>query len=490
MTFPTLIDENDGSLGTHLRTWEQEHVLRWWPALNPSQRRQLCRQIRGFDLEFLRRLFRRTTWAEAAPPLSPRAIRPATVTPISTSSEQDRRDRIAADCGRRVLEAGQVAVVLVAGGQGTRLGHPGPKGTFPIGPISGKSLFQIHAEKVLAVGRRHGVRLPLYIMTSPENDAATREFFSRHAFFGLDRDQVVFFRQGMMPALDRRNGRLLMDQKHRVATSPNGHGGVVKALNEGGHLAALQRQGIRYVFYYQVDNPLVKVADPVFLGHHVGSAAEMSLKVVRKLRADEKLGVVVEVDGQTRLIEYSDLPAELARRRLPDGSLEIWAGNIAVHIFDVSFLQRLATDGSALPFHRAIKKVSYLNDHGQLVRPGKPNAVKFEMFVFDALPLARKVLVVETDRREEFEPLKNAAGENSPETVLRAMSELYAGWLKEAGIDVVTRGNGPLTFPIEISPLLALDAEELRARLPGHPPIDEPVLLDEKTPTTLLQETC
>ncbi|HUT10648.1 MAG TPA: UDPGP type 1 family protein [Thermoguttaceae bacterium] len=489
MTFPALIDENDGLLGSHLRACGQEHVLRWWPDLDPARRERLCRQVRGIDLELVQRLFRRTHSVENAPPSS-EAIRPVDATPIPTSSGQDRREQQAADLGRRALEAGQVAVVLVAGGQGTRLGHPGPKGTFPIGPVSGKSLFQIHAEKVLALGRRYGVRLPLYIMTSPENDGAAREFFSRHAFFALDRDQVVFFRQGTMPALDRHTGRVLVDENYRLIACPNGHGGVVKALGDGGHLADMQRRGIRYVFYYQVDNPLVKVADPAFLGHHVASDAEMSLKVVRKLRPDEKLGVVVEVDGRVQLIEYSDLPEELARRRSADGSLEIWAGNIAVHVFNLSFLQRLAANGSMLPFHRAIKKVPYLDERGRLVRPAENNAVKFEMFVFDALPLARKALVVETDRREEFEPLKNATGENSPQTVRQVMSSVFAGWLRRAGIEVSTREDGSAAFPLEISPLLALDAEELRTRLPRHPPVDEALLLDEKTPTTLQLETC
>jgi len=489
MAFPALIDENDGLLGSHLRTYGQEHVLRWWPDLDPARRERLCRQVRGIDLEFMQRLFRRTHSAETSLPDSG-TIRPADAMPIPASSRQDRREQSAADLGRRALEAGQVAVVLVAGGQGTRLGHPGPKGAFPIGPVSGRSLFQIHAEKVLALGRRYGVRLPLYIMTSPANHGTTREFFARHAFFGLDRDQVVFFRQGTMPALDRRTGRLLVDENYRLATSPNGHGGVVKALGDGGHLAEMQRRGIRCVFYYQVDNPLVKVADPAFLGHHVASDAEMSLKVVRKLRPEEKLGVVVEVDGRMQLIEYSDLPEGLARRRAADGSLEIWAGNIAVHVFNLSFLQRLAANGSMLPFHRAIKKVPCLDERGRLIRPTDDNAVKFEMFVFDALPLARKVLVVETDRREEFEPLKNATGENSPQTVRRVMSNLFAGWLRRAGIEVGTREDGSAAFPLEISPLLALDAEELRARLRWHPPVDEPLLLDETTPTTVPLETC
>jgi UDP-N-acetylglucosamine/UDP-N-acetylgalactosamine diphosphorylase len=400
------------------------------------------------------------------------------VTRLASSPADRKRDREAAASGEQALRAGQVAVVLVAGGQGTRLGHDGPKGTFSIGPVSGKSLFQVHAEKVLALGRRYGAPLPFYVMTSPDNDATTRDFFAAQGCFGLDPDQVIFFQQGTMPALDRRTGKLLLADKGSLATSPNGHGGVLQALADGGHLADLAERGVRYLFYYQVDNPLVKVADPTYLGHHIGAGAEMSLKVVPKLTAAEKLGVVVEVGGRPRIIEYSDLPADLAQRRAPDGDLEIWAGSIAVHIFDVAFLRRLAASGAMLPYHRAVKKVPCLNDGGRAVWPAEPNALKFEMFVFDALPLAGTALVVETSRREEFEPLKNAEGENSPATVRQALSDLYAGWLNRAGVEVVRRADGSAAVAIEIGPLLALDAEELRARRPQTGPVACPLVLD------------
>ncbi len=376
------------------------------------------------------------------------------------------------------MRAGAVAVVLVAGGQGTRLGHDGPKGTYRIGPVSGKSLFQVHAEKALALGRRYGPPLPLYVMTSPDNDAVTRRFFAAHDFFGLDPEQVVFFSQGTMPAVERDTGKLMLADKGSLATSPNGHGGVLQALADGGHLHYLACRGVRHLFYYQVDNPLVKVADPTYLGHHIEAGAEMSLKVVLKRTAQEKLGVVVEVDGRPRVIEYSDLPADLAGRRAPDGGLEIWAGSIAVHLFDVAFLQRLAGAGAMLPYHRALKKVARLDDGGRPVWPAAPNAVKFELFVFDALPLAQSLLVVETSRPEEFEPLKNAAGENSPATVRQALSDLYAAWLNGAGVEVVRRPDGSAAVAIEIGPLLALDAEELRARRPRTGPVACPLVLD------------
>lgn len=484
MSLPELKSDTHGPEYSQMVSRQREHAFRWWQGLTPSEQDQLRRQVEDIDLVLLERLYLQAESGETSCVPPSETIRAPSVVPLADSprarEEQQRAERL----GGRALEAGQVAIVLVAGGQGTRLGHDGPKGTFAIGPVSGKSLFQIHAEKVLATGRRYGARLPLYIMTSPDNDRVTRRFFNDHDFFGLDRDQVVFFQQGMMPVLDRQTGMLLMADKHRVATSPDGHGGVVKALADGGHLSDLRRLGAEYIFYYQVDNPLVKVADPATLGYHIEAQSEMSLKVVRKLDPGEKMGVVVEVDGRPQLIEYSDLPTEVAERRLSDGRLEIWAGSIAVHVFNISFLERLAGDGLKLPYHRAVKSVPHLDEGGHLVHPAEPNAIKFEMFVFDALPLADKALVIETGRREEFEPLKNATGDCSPASVRRAMSNLFAGWLDAAGVQVAYRPDGSAGVPIEISPLVALDAEELRKRLLCRDPVNGPLLLDERAQQT------
>ena len=202
----------------------------------------------------------------------------------------------------------------------------------------------------------------------------------------------------------------------------------------------------------------------------------MSFKVIEKLAPDEKLGVVVTVDGRPQVIEYSDLPAELAERREPEGSLQLWAGSIAVHIFERSFIERLR-GGLELPFHRAIKRVPYLNSAGVRVEPSEANAVKFERFIFDALPLAQRWTMVETDRTVEFEPLKNATGPDSPATVRQRMSDLYAGWLEYAGATVPRRSDGSVPFGIEISPLFALDAAELKSKLEPGMVVEGPIYL-------------
>ncbi len=239
----------------------------------------------------------------------------------------------------------------------------------------------------------------------------------------------------------------------------------------------MRERGIRTLFYFQVDNPMVQIAEPGFLGLHRHADAEVSFKVVEKIQPEEKVGVVVEVDGHLQVIEYSDLPPELAERREPEGNLELWAGSIAIHIFERSFIERLVADGGKLPFHRALKKVQTIDDQGSIVEPTEPNAVKFETFIFDALPLAERSTLVETDRAVEFEPLKNATGPDSPATVRQRMSDLYAGWLEGAGATVPRRPDGSVPFGIEISPLYALDAEELKQKLPPGLAVEEPLYL-------------
>jgi UDP-N-acetylglucosamine/UDP-N-acetylgalactosamine diphosphorylase len=273
----------------------------------------------------------------------------------------------------------------------------------------------------------------------------------------------------------------LLAEKGKLALSPDGHGGTLTALVASGPngtpscLEEMRSAGIGTIFYFQVDNPLVQIAEPAFLGLHRQADAEISFKVVEKVKPDEKVGVVVEVDGVPQVIEYSDLPPELAERRDPDGGLTIWAGSIAIHVFERTFIERLTAGGGKLPFHRALKKVPYLDSDGQLVEPSEPNAVKFETFIFDALPLAISSAIVETDRKVEFEPLKNATGPDSPETVRQRMSDLFADWLEQAGVKVPRHANGSASDPIEISPLYALDAAELKHKLPAGMIVEGPV---------------
>jgi UDP-N-acetylglucosamine/UDP-N-acetylgalactosamine diphosphorylase len=470
----------DPNLTERLDRYAQDHLFAWWDELTPDQQTRLHNELAALNLAQLDMLVSELVRGEPTAGVATERVRPIDVMRLPQTDGERVARRRAAEAGAQALAAGQVGVVLVAGGSGTRLGFDGPKGTFPIGPVSQASLFQIHAEKVLAMGRRHGKPLPLYIMTSTENHATTEAFFEANDRFGLD--HVRCFVQGQMPAVDRTTGHVLLADRHQVALSPDGHGGTLAALAAPGPgglpscLDEMRERGIRTVYYFQVDNPLVQIADPAFLGLHRQADAEMSFKVIERLSPDEKLGVVVTVAGRPQVIEYSDLPAELAGRREPEGRLELWAGSIAIHVLERTFIERLVGEHQ-LPFHRAIKKVPYVDESGEIIKPSEPNAVKFEQFIFDALPLAERWAIVETDRASEFEPLKNAVGPDSPATVHQRMSDLFGNWLEQAGAVVPRRGDGTIPFGIEISPLFALDAQELRSKLEPGMKIERPVYL-------------
>jgi UDP-N-acetylglucosamine/UDP-N-acetylgalactosamine diphosphorylase len=363
--------------------------------------------------------------------------------------------------GAEALAAGEVGAMLVAGGQGTRLGFDHPKGMFPIGPVSGRPLFQVHVERILAVARRHGVRIPLYLMTSPATDEETRDFLARHDRFGLPEEDLEIFCQGTMPVVDAATGRILLEAAGRLAVSPDGHGGMLAAFAGSGCLERARRRGIRQLFYFQVDNPLSCICDAEHLGYHLLCGAEMSSQVIAKRDPLEQVGNVVSVDGRLVVIEYSDLPGDVAQRRNADGSLAIWAGSIAVHVFDLSFLERMAASSAGLPFHVARKKVAYVDAAGRRVEPPRPNALKFERFIFDLMPSAAGAVVIEVDPARAFAPLKNASGaaSNTPETVKAQMAALHRGWLRRAGAEVAD------DVEVEINPLFALDAEELAGKV-------------------------
>lgn len=451
-----------------LRPSFQEHLLRFWETLGPSQRESLAAEVRAIDFRLIAELVRQTDAKAAIRELAARATSPPSFklgSPANRIAPDAARER-----GAEALRSGHVGAMLVAGGQGTRLGFEHPKGMFPIGPVSGKTLFQIHLEKVLATALRYGVRIPLYVMTSPETHDETVAFLAQQGRFGFPADDLHLFCQGTMPAVDAKTGKVLLADRHRVALSPDGHGGMLAAFHRSGAMDDARRRGIRQLFYFQVDNPLVQVCDPEFLGYHLLSNSEFTTQVVRKHQPLEKVGNVVQVDGRLQVIEYSDLPDDVAARRAADGSLEIWAGSIAVHAMEISFLERMAQATAGLPFHRANKKVPHLDDRGNLVQPDKPNAVKFERFIFDLMPLAERAIIVEVDPARQFAPLKNASGQpnDTPESVKAQMAAQHREWLRSAGFAVAD------DVPVEISPRFALDAEELGSRMLSRKTVTEP----------------
>jgi UDP-N-acetylglucosamine/UDP-N-acetylgalactosamine diphosphorylase len=363
----------------------------------------------------------------------------------------EERNPASIPAGEATLRAGQVAVLLVAGGQGSRLGFDKPKGMFPIGPVSGMSLFEIHALKVLALRRRYNAQIPFLIMTSAATHDDTVAFFEEHKHFGLD--DVTFFQQGMMPALDLATGEPLLEAPGKVFMSPNGHGGTLTALADTGLLKQMKARGIGHFFYFQVDNPLVDIADPAFVGRHLETESDASSKVVIKERPEEKVGLFALIDGRCGMIEYSDLPKQLAEARTADGPLLYRAGNPAIHIFSLAFLEKVTSGSTRLQYHLAKKKVPYYDSKTKtMITPSTENALKFELFIFDALPQAERWLAVTIPREDEFAPVKNAEGVDSPATAKAMIIALAQRKLQARGIKIMQ------DVPVEIQPTFDLSS--------------------------------
>ncbi|MDA0214927.1 MAG: UTP--glucose-1-phosphate uridylyltransferase [Planctomycetota bacterium] len=461
-----------------LEAFGQSHILTFWESLDDSRRENLLAQCETLPLELLKREIAASPETNTKSPFSIVDIQPVS---IVRSHLLDTAKYLA--LGEKMISSGRVACCTVAGGQGTRLGWNGPKGTFPATPLLQKPLFQVFAESILAARRRWHGNIPWYLMTSPLNHQATQDFFREHNWFELGEKTVRFFAQGTLPSLSL-DGKILLASHDSIALNPDGHGGAIRALAASGSLAEMQREGVDTLSYFQVDNPLVKAVDPLFLGLHTAhpeSSSEVSSKVVAKRDPSEKVGVFCRLHNRTVVLEYSDLPAHLAEATHHDGGLIHSAGSIAIHAFSRDFLQRIADDGHGLPLHRALKKVASIDlSSGIVIEPTSPNAIKMEAFIFDAVPIARQSMVFETRRDEEFAPIKNADGEDSAATSQRAQSERAARWMESCGIKLPRdEEGGECSATIELSPLTALDAAELAqcANLPHNVAIGAKIVL-------------
>ncbi|QDV07322.1 putative uridylyltransferase [Planctomycetes bacterium Poly30] len=430
----------------------QGHVFRHWAELEPSQQRTLERQLRAVDLALVARHGALLQSSDAAAASN---LAPPDFFPLNRSAEQEAQARQAAALGANLLAAGKIGFVLVAGGQGSRLGFDGPKGAFEIGPVTNKSLFAWHAARIQAASYRYGFDPLWFVMTSEANDDETRAFFEAQDYFGLSKQNLFFFTQDMLPALDA-NGRILLASKHELFLAPDGHGGTLAALSASGALEVMAEEGIEQLSYFQVDSPLTRPADPLFIGLHAEAGAQMSSKVVPKRDAHEKVGVLGLVDGKLGCIEYSDLTDDLRHaRNEATGELLFNAGNIAAHMIRRDFIESLASGGALdLPWHIARKSIPSIDAAGA---PTQVDGVKFETFVFDALARTRSSVVLEVERAQEFSPVKNAEGSDSPETaradLTRIGAELMAGHPDWNAADFTA---------IEIDPRVAETPEEFR----------------------------
>ncbi len=456
----------------------QEHVFRWWDELSDASRERLLSQLQHVDFELLHEL--RDEYLQSMDRTHTRVgLEPVEVIPLPRTEAEQKAAENARVIGEDCIRSGRVAAFLVAGGQGTRLGFDGPKGAFPMGPVSRISLFRMHAEKILAANRAYGVTIPWYIMTSESNDESTRHFFQQHHFFGFHQKDVIFFPQRMIPAMDDK-GKLILDSKDHIFMNPNGHGGSLLALEESGALNDMKSRGVEILSYFQVDNVLIRIVDPLFIGYHVQAHAEMSSKMVTKRDPWEKVGVFGRLGGKLKVIEYSDMREEDMVAKDPNGNLKYGAGSIAIHIINVDFIKEEVSEGIKLPYHVAHKKIPFIGEKGTLISPETPNGYKFELFVFDALGDTENSVIMEVAREEEFSPVKNKSGRDSEGTARRDLCNYFGRWLEAAAVAVPKNKNDDVDGLIEISPLYAINMDEFLGKIPRDIHFDGSLYLGPK----------
>jgi len=437
-----------------LKESKQEHILKYLDSTNQEQRYMLETQLAAFNVVRVVKEYQQAVdeSTHAMRKLDPQLLLPNDVIVSSESVEEYVKK------GLKAISKGELAVVTLAGGQGTRLGSIAPKGCYDIGLPSRRSLFELQALKIRKLGLLASgseAKSPLWmIMTSSATDAATRQFFELNNFFGVLQDKIKFFVQGELPAIEPASGRLIMSSPSSLAMSPNGNGGIFEALNSTGIIDQLQKNGVKYLHVFSVDNCLVKVGDPAFIGACISRGSDCAAKSIRRTDPKEPVGVFCRrgVDKKLVVAEYSELSAELAAAKHGE-ELALNQGNIANHFFTVDFAKKCAE--KTLPYHLATKKIPTFKE--ETMEKAIIAGHKMETFIFDVMERAERPLVYQSRREDEFAPLKNAEGPDSPVTSRKMMMALNKRWLRDAGADVDDEAE------VEISPLISYSGEGLEA---------------------------
>ncbi|KAI9027483.1 nucleotide-diphospho-sugar transferase [Phycomyces nitens] len=469
----------------------QDHVFAFYDQLSQEDQASLISQLATIDVDRLNVIYNKAIEAAEA------ADEDASLEPLSgqvfesvlNSSPEKLQEW--ETIGLTQIAQGKVAVILMAGGQGTRLGSSAPKGCYDINLPSHKPLFQLQAERILRlqeISRQYKKPtdaepiIPWYIMTSGPTHGPTYDFFKKNSFFGLKEHNVIFFEQGVLPCLTM-DGKIILEDKAKVAMAPDGNGGIYAAVQNKGVIASLKERGILYTHCYCVDNCLARVADPVFIGYSVSKGTDCGVKVVGKKDPEEPVGVVCVRNGKYGVVEYSEISKELSERRHEDGSLQFGAANIANHFFSTAFLERVPTFSAELEYHIAKKKIKFVDlETGEQITPKTNSGMKLECFVFDVFPFAHSLSVLEVDRKDDFSPLKNAPGSGSdcPETSRRDIVSQHVRFIEAAGGKVVGEHSDDLDkLQFELSSWVTYSGEGLREIVEGKT-ITAPAIIETR----------
>ena len=412
------MEEEIEDIKKKLKKYSQEHLLNNFENLSEEKQKRLLDQIENIDFDLIKSLYDTTQNITTE-------IQDAEIKPIEFLDKEKLYDdyKKYKEIGEKAIRTKKLAAVTMAGGQGTRLGHDGPKGTYDIGLESHKSLFELLSDGLKEQGKKYGVIIPWFIMTSRENNDATVEFFAKHRYFGYEKDKnIFFFKQGELPMIDT-EGKILIGEDGLIKEAANGHGGIYEALVKNGMTKKMRELGVEWVFIGGVDNCLVKMVDPVLMGIAIDKNVTAAGKSVVKANPQEKVGVFCKRNGRPSVVEYTEIPKEMSEATDENGNLIYGESHILCNLFNIDAIERMGS--KPLPYHIAFKKATYIDKDGNKVVPDGPNAYKFEAFLFDAFGELDDMAILRVKREEEFAPVKNATGTDSPETARELYRKFY-----------------------------------------------------------------
>ncbi len=399
-----------------LNKYNQQHALKFYDNLESTKKEELLNQILSIDFEQLKNLYDNINKIEH----KQSEITPIEYTDKSKMTQDEKKYYL--EKGSNVIKQNKYAVVTMAGGQGTRLGHSGPKGTFMLGLNPDKSLFEIFCDKLKKIKKQYGVIIPWYIMTSKENNKETVNFFEKNNYFNYSKEAIKFFIQEEIPMIDKQ-GKVILTEHGLIKQAANGHGGIFESMFKNGIVDDMKKKNIEWIFIGPVDNPLVQMTDELMLGLAIDKKAMAVGKSIVKSNPEEKVGVFCKKNNNPSVVEYTEITKEMAEMKDKNGELLYGESHINCNLFSIRAIEKIGAE--QLPYHTAFKKAVYMNEDGKVIKPEEPNCYKFETFIFDGFEKLDNMQILRGIREEEFAPVKNKEGVDSPETARKLYKSYY-----------------------------------------------------------------